>query len=85
MTSRSIPYEIGYTVEDDSQDNESVFCCPKCQQKFVADVALVGEDIWEGKKPSIELMLCEDCIDSFETSNLYFLWLDWQQENDTIH
>jgi hypothetical protein len=45
----------------------------------------VGEDIWEGKKPSIELILCEDCIDAFETSNLYFLWLDWQQEDDTIH
>mgnify|MGYP003126412261 FL=1 len=85
MTSRSTPYEIGYTEEEDSQDEENVFCCPKCKQSFVADVALVGEDIWEGKKPSIELILCEDCIDSFGPSNLYFLWLDWNQENDTIH
>ena len=85
MTSRSTPYEIGYTVEDDSQDKKETFCCPKCQKNFVADVELVAEDIWGGAKPLIELILCEDCIDSMEPSNLYFLWLDSQPGQDTIH
>lgn len=86
MTSRLIPYEIGYIEEDDLPDEgEEFFCCPKCEQRFLARIEPIGEQAWKGDKPLIELLLCEDCLDSFGPSNLFFLWLDWNKEGDTIH
>jgi hypothetical protein len=35
--------------------------------------------------PKVELILCTDCEESLDASNLYLLWLDWNDEHDTVH
>ena len=85
MTSPLIPYEIGCTEGDELivEDDAKLFVCPKCEKKFFAFVEIVHGD--EDMMPEVELILCTDCEESFDPSNLYLLWLDWNNDHDVVH
>ena len=80
-----IPYEIGCTEDEEkiADDDVSKFVCPRCGKKFLAFVEIIHGD--PDQVPKVELLLCTDCEESFDVPNLYLLWLDWNNEHETIH
>ena len=85
MTSPLIPFEIGCTEDDEliAESDAKLYVCPKCDKKFYAFVEIIHGDT--DMLPKVELILCTDCEESFDASNLYLLWLDWNNEHDTVH
>lgn len=85
MTSPLIPSEIGCTEVDELtiEAEEQLFCCPRCEKRFLAYVKVVNGDT--DQMPVVELILCTKCEESFDAANLYLLWLDWNNSEDTIH
>ena len=85
MTYPLIPSEIGCTEVDELtiEAEEQLFCCPRCEKRFLAYVEVANGDT--DKMPVVELILCTKCEESFDAANLYLLWLDWNNSEDTIH
>jgi hypothetical protein len=85
MTSPLIPSEIGCTEVDELtiEAEEQLYCCPRCEKRFLAYVEVVNGDT--DQMPVVELILCTQCEESFDAANLYLLWLDWNNYEDTIH
>jgi hypothetical protein len=61
----------------------SYFAAPRCEKRFLAYVEVVNGDT--DQMPVVELILCFQCEESFDAANLYLLWLDWNNSEDTIH
>lgn len=85
MTSPLIPLEIGFIETDEltTDDEAKLFICPKCEKKFQAYVETIQGD--PDMMPKVELTICADCEKSLDPINLYLLWMDWNNEDDTIH
>tara|TARA_R110001592_G_scaffold332842_1_gene616429 strand:- start:1347 stop:1598 length:252 start_codon:yes stop_codon:yes gene_type:complete len=83
MTFLWTQYETGYTEDEDCEAKEQVFSCSKCKRMFLACIEM--EDDWGDEQPVVELLLCMECSDKFDPSNLYLIWMDWNAEQDTLH
>ncbi len=59
------------------------FCCPRCDKRFEAVVLSPGTR--SEISPKVELILCAECEESLDPSNLFHLWLDLNNEDDIVH